>query len=648
MNCQEIQTLLNAYLDRECTPSERRFVDIHLARCDHCQQELAWRSSLQHQLRHTLTSAARTAPSPQAWNHLQAKLKHAQVENSPPQSRFLGRRLPQPIAPWRWVKEARPLPYPLQSWLKRFASNVGLNLNSTNLRGVQMKKRFAYAAIAALLILTLAILLRPETVRPVSAQEILDRSAEVQAMPPANQGILHTKSEGFFNVTALFPPEPGLDTIAVTPARTIFEDYTDLETGQHRSLIRDADTGQIVNVFGQDETHLYVGGQTVTTATLTVYRSPLPENLQSFWTTAAKRDSFDLDSQKFFEQAQQMPNVEYIGQEMWFDGRLVHVLRFTPEVEPIIQGLDISLSVVGTISLSTPDAEGEEIPSGSIAPLSAIKEFPPLVSTMYFDEETYELLETRETIEREGQEVVIGYHRQLVNELLSADTAVAWDFSDLPELTVIDDPTGEHTPFFAFLPEALSLEAFLTQADFTPYLLPTMPEGFTLEITALDGFAEVVIIGQEEAQSAPQDTATVYTIAYHNETGDFVELTGPITGTIMPRSETGTEIYEATNGLKFWVMPNSGVYSGLPIGGVFIGKAAPVGQVISETVTTADEAESHTVIQAQGHVIAHATPLDDNLIFGQVETPDGLQFQLTSNLSLDEIKVFVENMRPAR
>ncbi len=124
MKCQEVNKLLIAYLDNEVTPSERTLIQVHLAGCDTCQQELATLSALQSRVSQFLqVRAAQAAPSPQAWSRLQARL----------------------------AGEARPSLSWLPTWLQRLAPGVG-RINQIFEGGVTMKKGFALTAIAALVI----------------------------------------------------------------------------------------------------------------------------------------------------------------------------------------------------------------------------------------------------------------------------------------------------------------------------------------------------------------------------------------------------------------------------------------------------------------------------------------------------------------
>ncbi|MEJ2599712.1 MAG: zf-HC2 domain-containing protein [Anaerolineales bacterium] len=75
MNCREVLPRINAYLDEEVSPSEKKLIQTHLASCQSCRQELESLNHLQNTLRQQLKArVAQAAPSPQAWSLVQAAL----------------------------------------------------------------------------------------------------------------------------------------------------------------------------------------------------------------------------------------------------------------------------------------------------------------------------------------------------------------------------------------------------------------------------------------------------------------------------------------------------------------------------------------------------------------------------------------------
>src|SRR5215213_2513795 len=92
MNCENVHSLLLAYLDGEVTPSERLLILAHLSGCTVCQQELDLLSTARSQVRAMLQRRAiQAVPSQEAWNRLEARL----TEAAQPSSKF---------SAWFWRK----------------------------------------------------------------------------------------------------------------------------------------------------------------------------------------------------------------------------------------------------------------------------------------------------------------------------------------------------------------------------------------------------------------------------------------------------------------------------------------------------------------------------------------------------------------
>ncbi len=649
MTCQTVQTLLLAYVDGETSPSEQHLIDTHLAGCYQCQQALAKTERLQQQLRQMLTQSAQVTPSPQAWRALQAKINRtdnaAPLIHSSQANGVVGRllvRLP-------WIKVAQPLFKQYTPWLKRSAPSESqthtLNHNPLDILGdITMKTRIVVVMMLAVVVLTIGFLIVPDTASPVSAQEIMERAAEAQATPATESGIHHTINESYFDFAALFPEH--FDATMSTPLAEsiIYEKYTDLTSDKRRSVTRNGQTGQLMYASGQDEAYLYFGARSVATKTLTVYRSPIPENYQPFWHHDT-RQSFELDSQDLFEQARQAPDVVYVGQETWPDGRMVHVLRFTPALSVSV---DATSGSVATITLA--DVSEKVTTENNEAVQVVLMDVPPIISTMYYDVETYQLLETRETIERDGQEIMVGYHRQLVNEILPIETSIAWGFSDLAEIIVVDDTIGEHNPLLAFAPEVLSQEDFLAKIDFTPYLVSPVPEGYTLQITTFDGFVTFTLT--EEQGPLPEPSEKIYTLTYRNETGDFVEMTGPNNLAPEALSHSEADVYEAPNGVKLHLMSTDDTTTHVVMGRTLTSQTSTLTETMVEATDDVEESESNTMVASSVAIRAMPglpfTGGDDSLLFGTIETPDGLSFHLTSNLPEDDIKRFIDWLTPVQ
>jgi len=121
MKCQEVNELLVAYLDGEVIPSERKMIEAHLVECAFCEKEMDCLATTQRRLSRSLQAvAADAAPSPQAWSRLQARLAKEALRKTRPQ---------------------------------RLAPGAG-RISQIFQGGVTMKKGFALAAIALVVVLT--------------------------------------------------------------------------------------------------------------------------------------------------------------------------------------------------------------------------------------------------------------------------------------------------------------------------------------------------------------------------------------------------------------------------------------------------------------------------------------------------------------
>lgn len=538
MKCPQVRELLVAHLDGEVTFSERILIDAHLAECATCQEELDALSLTRGHLRQYLQGeAAQAVPSPEAWSHLEARLAQ---------------------------KTRRPS-LRLRSWLQSLLSGIGRSARPSSQGGISLAGRLAFATIVALAIVVTAILLIPALAPRVSAQEILDRAAAAQAALLQDEGILHTESECYLDFAVLLPGE---ETPGRWPALTIVEDHSDLATGKYRSVTSDATTDEVLAVLGYDETYVYIsmpgeGGKIV------IYRTPIPADVDLGPLFAGM---YTLDSRLLFEQARQNPNVEYLGKETWIDGRPVYVLRFNPTIS-VLGGTDQAYIEIGRTT-----AEGSDL---------RVVYSSPLISTMYFDVETYALLETKETIERDGEEIVVGYNRQVAKETLGTDAAIAWDMSDLEGLTVEDasEDVLQEYPF-----GVISLKT-IPGADFTPYVLSPIPEGYEQEISRLEIHAE----GPDESGVVQTVSGPAFIITYRNQAGKYIELFQTEPALARKLSDRAEVVYRTTSGL------------------VLYAEVAPPG-------------------------------LNGDLYI--VETPDGLILELTTNLSLERVQDLAEKLVP--
>jgi hypothetical protein len=453
-----------AYLDGEIMPSESVLMQAHVATCDTCQKELAALAAMGNRIGPVLKhEAAGAVPSPRAWSRLEARL----------------------------ATEARSSPSRHPTWLRRLLLSAGHIVTHIFAGGLKVRRGFALATVAAVLSLSIAGVFALRQATPVSAQQVLERSYAVQVADNGSQSIQHIRSEVYRNWQAGVGSNPALEP----ESKTIEESYLDPQTGRQRHIITDAASGRIVSVFALDGTYVYNSRSQASGGALEVYRSKQPGAAQVLKSDISKNPL--PDSQRMFEEARTNPNVQLVGQEKWFDGRQVDVLRFKPQTK-------------GNVNDKQPAAQ-----------------LNGLVSTLYFDSTTYQLVENRQTVQRDGKDVVVGYDRVLLREALPKTTAVAWDLSDFPNITVTDDPDSKYTDRFM---EPVAPKELAARGS-SAYVLKTVPEGFEMQL------------------SAPAKPATgeehMFMVEYRNQSGDYIVMQG---GGTVPKNigDTADELKTAS------------------------------------------------------------------------------------------------------
>jgi hypothetical protein len=210
--------------------------------------------------------------------------------------------------------------------------------------------------------------------------------------------------------------------------------------------------------------------------------------------------------EEIFQKMRTDPNAELVGEETWIDGRAVYVLRSHQPVKAILEG-------------------STELPMGWVL--------------SYFDKETYKIVESRATMEKDGQEILVYSYQVIVDEILPAGSNVTWDLSDLQRIPIVDNPEGQHV---SFLPEVLSEQQLASRTE-SAYLLQNIPEGFTLEISA------------SPKQSTDQPFA--YVATYRNEAGDYLVLQAIGIKEVKLMEEGTVESYTTARGLKLTFMDNT-------------------------------------------------------------------------------------------
>jgi Putative zinc-finger len=480
MNCEQVQAILNAYLDGEVTPSERALILAHLSDCTVCQQELNLLSTARNQVRVVLQRRAiQAVPSQDAWNRLEARL----TEAAQPSSRF-------------------------KAWFARKAPNASRAFNQL-FGGVRMQKRWIFSGLAGVVVLLILAILVARNVTPVSAREILNRAYEVQTQQAAGQGIEHIRNEVYSNIEAKSDGQ-GLDTI--------IESYYDPASENFRVVTTDRETGKVLQVYAFDGSNVYNSdsmkdGQQ-SDDPLTVYHSlqnPTSLMKKKFISVTNQKlnPAQDEESKFMFDKMRQDPQVELVGQETWDNGHSVYVLRSRQEIKLLVEN---------------------EIthPMGLV--------------TFYFDVDTYQLLGNRVTMERDGKEVLISRQQILLDEVLPADSNIAWDLSDLQGINIVDDPNGEHSIPAKIPSNVISVEVLASKTD-SAYLLKTIPDGFSLEVSALP--------------EQPENEPFFYEARYTNQAGDYFTIR--TVGKPLEDTSRADETYTTASGLVLHFTVQAGI-----------------------------------------------------------------------------------------
>jgi hypothetical protein len=447
-SCGQVQSLLVAYLDGEVTPSERALIQVHLSTCTVCQQELTLLSTARSRVRSMLQRrAVHAVPPPDAWNRLEAKMTEVQVPS---------------------LREAEQLSSKKDA---RFSRDHAPNLFK-KFGGISMQKRSILSVLAGVLMLAVLAVFVARNATPVSARQILNRAYEAQTQVAPTQGIEHVRNEIFSNLEGK-PDGQGMPSI--------IESYSDPATGNFRVVITDKQTGKLQTVYAFDGSNAYTMEDVkFSQSSLTVYRTP--QNRPSLRGTTfpdringTSNATLDAQAKSMFDRMRQDPHVKLTDQETWKNGHTVYVLQS----QQVVKWLD-----------------GNEVAQ------------PMGLVTLYFDVKTYQLLGSRVTVEKDGKEIVISRQQILLDEVLPADSPIAWDLSDVPGVNIVDDKNGEHAQ-----PEVSSAEALATRIP-SAYLLRTVPDGFSLEVNVLP----------KQFTNRSGNGPFFYQATYTNQAGDYFTI----------------------------------------------------------------------------------------------------------------------------
>ncbi|MBI5563448.1 MAG: zf-HC2 domain-containing protein [Chloroflexi bacterium] len=409
---------------------------------------------------------AEVEPSPQAWSRLQTRV--AQM----------------PVAHVSMAKDAQPSPGRLSQWLSRLAPSGGSTPTHYSGDKTMRTRSVVLSALATVIVVVaLVAVFMTQNVAPVSAQQIIDRASAAQSAVKASRGINHIRIESYDNFQALDGNTAG--------TKTIVDSYLDVPTGNLRNVTTDADTGKVLDVFAYDGSNTYsTKGPLDSTATepLTIYRSPQPQVVMGGGVAVGA-----VDFEQLFAELRSDPRVTVEGKQTWSDGRSVYVLS-TQQPGKFLKDPN---------SLQT--------------------------KRMFFDANTYRLLEEQATFQLADKEIVVADVHYLVNETLPANSPVAWNLSDLQGVSIVDDTDRTQGDL---LPEKITAQDLAARTR-TGYLLKTIPAGFSLEL--------------EAPPKQTNETSYIYIASYRTEAGDYFVIQAGGAPQLLP--EDTQEVYTTTTGL---------------------------------------------------------------------------------------------------
>jgi hypothetical protein len=353
-----------------------------------------------------------------------------------------------------------------------------------------MQRSFVIPIVGALILAAFGFFFFNQNAQPVSAKQILEKAYEVQKKQRPASGISHIQAESFYNLEANEDSKAG--------TRTVFDNYYDLQTGNLRNVVTNVDSGKITEVFGYDGEFTYSSRYTEgkqSDEPLIVYRSP--QSKEKVIGLDSNTDGSSISAEQMFNSMRDDPNITLDTKETSIDGKPVYVLLSNRPVKTVIKG------EAGT-------------QSGT--------------SRMVFDAKTYQLLETDSSIEKNGKDILVHSFKYLKNEILPADSRVAWDMSDLQGIKLVDDLDRSMGDL---LPEKITVQELAAHTK-SAYLLKNIPAGFELTLTA--------------PPRQDNETTYVFVASYRNASGDYfvIQDSDPMPDQVLKDAE---EVFIAKSGL---------------------------------------------------------------------------------------------------
>jgi hypothetical protein len=303
------------------------------------------------------------------------------------------------------------------------------------------RTRILLPALAVFILLVLGAFFLFNPVTPVSAQQILERSAAVQSSAKPSSGIWHLRMELVDN-----PSASGQSAM-----KTIEDQYFDLSTGLDRMITTNA-AGDVVDISANDGAFTYSAKRSVDGAVITplsVVRSPMTQ------IQAGKQVIYDpaLVSKSIFDQFNDNPRVKVAGKVSRPDGSQAYVLVLPNTQTQKTSGGQVEQTITGE-------------------------------TRAVFNASTYQFLEYQTTVRKDGKDILINSVSFLTNEILPAGTQVAWNLSDLKGITVTDEQPAEQTDN---PPQVKIVSEHELAAVAHGYVLKNPPAGYELKIVMIPG-----------------------------------------------------------------------------------------------------------------------------------------------------------------
>ncbi|MCE1252436.1 MAG: hypothetical protein LWX83_02680 [Anaerolineae bacterium] len=341
----------------------------------------------------------------------------------------------------RFLAQARELAPGVSEQVKQ--RHTGCNKNIFERILLYMKTPLRSLTLAGTALLAVVVIFMATSATRVSAQQIMERAVSARDKAAAVVGILHNRIQVYDN--------PGTDEGAGTTL--VIDDYFNLESGFFRRVESDLN-GTIQSISGSDGNYSYNLLSSASDGSLKIERYPVsPKPAADDENRAAASISVDDSTRAVYDQFYNNPRVEVEAEKTWTDGSPVYVL-------------------INRSYQTQKNGDGQGTLTGT--------------TRMVFNKDTYQLLQVQTSVHKDGKDILIYQCDFLVNEVLPADTSIAWDLSDLKNATVLDapEPDQEDVKF-----DTLARQDLIERGAHA-YVFSPIPEGYSEDIVAAEGQPE--------------------------------------------------------------------------------------------------------------------------------------------------------------